>query len=144
MSSLIRERQLLLIKVADLRAQGTPWPEVAAELAVEHETLRRLVSENHSEYDRFARWAKREFKNETMAQVLAKLRGLLRSSDDRIVFLASTAIIGYELARIRQGLHRARNKLRKDNERFRNRVSHLAQLAVTAESTRCDSELPAT
>src|SRR5436190_8675804 len=109
----------LLTRAAELRAAGTPWPDAAAQLKVGHAELRRLPAEHARDYERLARRARTDFIRETLHEALAALRDQLKSSDDRIRFMAATTIVRYELARMRHGAKSAGAGLERDARRSR-------------------------
>lgn len=100
----------LLVSVAELRAAGTRWPEVATRMNLDLDELRRSVRENQREYDQLVRRARKELQQEAADAMLATLRGLLDSPDPKVTLTAATSLMRYEMARMREHSKRAKNQ----------------------------------
>jgi len=162
MSALLPERLGLLGRAAELRAAGTPWPDVATKLATGPDDLRRLATEHARAFGRLARRAKREFRREVMAAAVARLRELLKSQQEGVALAAAATLVRYELAQMRD--RRQSRADRKARHKGRRRGSRRDELPTrpgltltphavktvsetvqcdTAEAARCDTTAPA-
>jgi hypothetical protein len=146
MANLIPEQLALLDHAAELRAGGSPWAAVATELKVAPDELRSLRATHARFYDRLARHADREFERETVRATLARLRELMRSSDESVAMLAAGTVIRYELARMRQELQKERGRVSREARRellpWRNETppapSRPVSTARPQENAKCD------
>jgi hypothetical protein len=143
------ERLALLSRAAELRASGTSWDEVAAKLATSTDELRRLACEHARAYSRLIRRATREFRDETMGAVVARLRDLLKSQQEGVAMMAAATLVRYDLAKMRHSrpAHDRRNS--RLQKRLRDELPPLPGLTVTAkqvetkaEIARCDTPRP--
>lgn len=125
MSTLIPQTLALLGRAAELRANGSSWSVVAAELKIADDELRSLRSANAREYHHLARRAEREFERETARACLARLRELLKSQDERIAMTAAGTIIRYELARMRHDVRAEQKSLGQQRNALRNELAPL-------------------
>ena len=105
----------ILVSVAELRAAGTRWPEVATQLNIELDVLRRTVREKQREYDQLVRRARKELQQEAADAMLATLRGLLDSPDPKVKLTAATSLMRYEMARMREQSNRAKYRSKATN-----------------------------
>ncbi len=125
MSNLIPEKLALLGRAAELRATGAAWVAVATELKVADDELRTLRAANTHDYNRLARRAEREFEREAARASLARLRELLKSTEDGVAMLAAGTIIRYELARMRHEVQAERNDQQRRFQKLRNELPPL-------------------
>jgi hypothetical protein len=138
MSTLVPEQLLLLNRAAELRASGAPWAAVAAVLKVASDQLHELRTTHARAYDRLARRADNEFARETVRATLARLRELLKSTDESVAMLAAGTVIRYELARMRQEARKDR-PFPRETPRWRNETPPLPSRNITASKPECDS-----
>jgi hypothetical protein len=148
MSGLLPERLALLGRAAELRANGTPWPDVAAQLATGTDELRRLACEHARAYDRLARRSRREFLGETMSATVARLRDLLKSQQEGVAMMAAVTLVRYDLAKMRDRRQARNERKPRHKKRRRNELPPPPGVTVTAETVeaaepvenaRCDS-----
>ena len=138
MSNLQPEKALLLERAAELRAAGSPWTAVATELKVAADDLRTLRQSNTRLFDRLVRRADRESAADTLRATFARLRELLKSTNEKIAMLAAGTIIRFELARMRQSLQARRNALERWGERNRDELPPLPSRRLGVEKLGCD------
>jgi hypothetical protein len=155
MSGLLPERLALLGRAAELRANGTPWPDVAAQLATGTDELRRLAGEHVRAFGRLQRQARREFLGEVMAGAVARLRELLKSPQEGVALTAAVTLVRYDLAKTRDRRLAHAGRKARHRRRRRDELPPRPGVTVTAEAveatettemvenTRCDSPTPA-
>ena len=107
----------LLGRAAELRATGVPWADAATKLALDHDELRRVVSEHPRDYERLMRRARTDVLRETLDGALTALRTLVKSPDQSVCSRAATTIVRYELARMRHGTKQAGSRFERDARR---------------------------
>jgi hypothetical protein len=139
MSDIVPANLDLLRQAAELRADGTPWPAVAAKLAVSVGQLRRVADEHARAYGRLTRRANRELHGDTMRRTVAKLGGLLDSPEQGVVMMAAATLVRYDLARMRQELQTRRERDRGGRWARRDELPPAPSVTVTAVKTGRDT-----
>jgi hypothetical protein len=136
MPELLPERLGLLARAAELRAGGTPWTDVATQLATNTDELRRLTCEHAGAFGRLRRRAGREFRREVMAASVARLRDLLRSHQEGVALAAAATLVRYDLALMRDRRQARADRKARHKRRGRGRRDELPPrpgLTVAAE-----------
>lgn len=139
MSAIIPANLDLLRQAAELRADGTPWKAVAATLEISLGQLRRLADEHSRVYTRLSRRANRELMSDVLRRTVAKLSGLLESSDQSVVMMAAATIVRLDLAKTRA---RAQRGTRRRKRVRRDELPPAPSVIVSAQKTRCDTLPP--
>jgi hypothetical protein len=127
-------------RAAELRASGVPWPDAAAQLALGHDELRRLVSEHARDYERLVRRARTEVLRETLDAALAALRGLVTSPEPGVGLKAATTIVRYDLARMRYDLKEAGERLARKRRKITAEAENVRAQNVSESSKGPDQQ----
>ena len=86
---------LKLTAVADLKARGASWDKVAEELNLKKDTINKWPRRYRMPWAKALGAARRDLRNELMAESLLQLRQLLRSERENIVRDSATRLLQY-------------------------------------------------
>ena len=127
----LTEKELdMLEEAAMLRARGRTWAQLAAELDIDGERLRKLVRRSGRVYWSLFEEAQWRASMESAARARAKLETLLESADERVALRAAQTLMADDRGRKKNAVLADRNGIfAEKRDKSRRRSEAFAQIA---------------